>query len=245
MNFRRLSRPEVAINLTPLIDVVFLLLIFFMVSTSFSEMTQLVVDLPEAEGIAAIPGSPARQQAFNDLVMDADRVVRRDLMHVGEQEEAVRSLPLRLLETARQTPHLDHQLEQLNPQLWLEEQSGGYRNLDAAGFQTMLPVYPPGRYPTVDLEQVLSGTLPERLIRDRIVLIGHVAPSLRDLFEIPHSRFKTSAQFFEVPGVELHAQRLEALQSLLEKEAPPIRAAQGWQRDGLLLAMVRRARETR
>ena len=192
----------------------------------------------EAEGIAAIPGSPARQQAFNDLVMDADRVVRRDLMHVGEQEEAVRSLPLRLLETARKTPNLDHQLEQLNPQLWLEEQSGGYRNLDAAGFQTMLPVYPPGRYPTVDLQQVLRGPLPERLIRNRIVLIGHVAPSLRDLFEIPHSRFKTSAQFFEVPGVELHGQRLEALQSLLDKEAPPIQAAQGWQRHGLLLAMV-------
>ena len=52
MNFRQLRRPEVSINLTPLIDVVFLLLIFFMVSTSFSEMTQLVVDLPEAEGIA-------------------------------------------------------------------------------------------------------------------------------------------------------------------------------------------------
>ena len=192
----------------------------------------------EAEGIAAIPGSPARQQAFNDLVMDADRVVRRDLMHVGEQEEAVRSLPLRLLETARKTPHLDHQLEQLNPQLWLEEQSGGYRNLDAAGFQTMLPVYPSGRYPTVDLQQVLRGPLPKRLIHNRIVLIGHVAPSLRDLFEIPQSRFKTSAQFFEVPGVELHGQRLEALQSLLDKEAPPIQAAQGWQRHGLLLAMV-------
>ena len=50
MNFRQLHRPEVSINLTPLIDVVFLLLIFFMVSTSFSELTQLVVDLPEAEG---------------------------------------------------------------------------------------------------------------------------------------------------------------------------------------------------
>ena len=49
MNFRQLRRPEVSINLTPLIDVVFLLLIFFMVSTSFSELTQLVVDLPEAE----------------------------------------------------------------------------------------------------------------------------------------------------------------------------------------------------
>ena len=50
MNFRQLRRPEVSINLTPLIDVVFLLLIFFMVSASFSELTQLVVDLPEAQG---------------------------------------------------------------------------------------------------------------------------------------------------------------------------------------------------
>ena len=53
MNFRQLRRPEVSINLTPLIDVVFLLLIFFMVSTSFSELTQLVVDLPEADGSPA------------------------------------------------------------------------------------------------------------------------------------------------------------------------------------------------
>ena len=53
MNFRQLRRPEVSINLTPLIDVVFLLLIFFMVSTSFSQLTQLVVDLPEAEGTPA------------------------------------------------------------------------------------------------------------------------------------------------------------------------------------------------
>ena len=53
MNFRQLRRPEVSINLTPLIDVVFLLLIFFMVSTSFSELTQLVVDLPESRGAPA------------------------------------------------------------------------------------------------------------------------------------------------------------------------------------------------
>jgi biopolymer transport protein ExbD len=43
----------VSINLTPLIDVVFLLLIFFMVSTSFSELTQLTVNLPEADGARA------------------------------------------------------------------------------------------------------------------------------------------------------------------------------------------------
>ncbi len=50
MKFRRQRRDELAINLTPLIDVVFLLLIFFMVSTSFTKSTQLAINLPEAEG---------------------------------------------------------------------------------------------------------------------------------------------------------------------------------------------------
>ena len=38
----------VQVNLTPLIDVVFLLLIFFMVSTSFTRENQLQINLPEA-----------------------------------------------------------------------------------------------------------------------------------------------------------------------------------------------------
>ena len=66
MNFRQLRRPEVSINLTPLIDVVFLLLIFFMVSTSFSEMTQLLVDLPEAAG------SPATTDEALILTVDVE-----------------------------------------------------------------------------------------------------------------------------------------------------------------------------
>ena len=52
MNFRRQRLEEVNVNLTPLIDVVFLLLIFFMVSTSFTRETQLTIDLPEASGTA-------------------------------------------------------------------------------------------------------------------------------------------------------------------------------------------------
>jgi len=50
LNFRRHRREEVTVNLTPLIDVVFLLLIFFMVSTTFTRETQLSIDLPEAQG---------------------------------------------------------------------------------------------------------------------------------------------------------------------------------------------------
>ena len=43
---RREDSPD--ITLTPLIDVVFLLLIFFMVSTTFSQYSQLEIELPEA-----------------------------------------------------------------------------------------------------------------------------------------------------------------------------------------------------
>lgn len=50
MQFRRQKNAEVAVNLTPLIDVVFLLLIFFMVSTTFTQETHLSLDLPEATG---------------------------------------------------------------------------------------------------------------------------------------------------------------------------------------------------
>jgi len=41
---------EASVELTPLIDVVFLLLIFFMVSTTFIRETQLKIELPEAAG---------------------------------------------------------------------------------------------------------------------------------------------------------------------------------------------------
>lgn len=56
MNFRRQRAEEVSVNLTPLIDVVFLLLIFFMVSTTFTRETQLQLDLPQAES-----GQPVEQ----------------------------------------------------------------------------------------------------------------------------------------------------------------------------------------
>ncbi len=52
MKFRRQRRDEVGVNLTPLIDIVFLLLIFFMVSTTFTRETQLSIDLPEADAAA-------------------------------------------------------------------------------------------------------------------------------------------------------------------------------------------------
>ena len=51
MNFRAgRHREEPDVNLTPLIDVVFLLLIFFMVSTTFNKQSEISIQLPQAAG---------------------------------------------------------------------------------------------------------------------------------------------------------------------------------------------------
>lgn len=48
MNLKPNREDNVELNLTPLIDVVFLLLIFFMVSTTFEKQAKLKVQLPDS-----------------------------------------------------------------------------------------------------------------------------------------------------------------------------------------------------
>jgi biopolymer transport protein ExbD len=62
VKFRRKPRETVDINLASLIDVVFILLLFFVVTTTFTRETQLRVDLPEA-----VSGSPAEDQQVKHL----------------------------------------------------------------------------------------------------------------------------------------------------------------------------------
>ena len=50
------------------------------------------------ENIEAIPQSPKEQIAYNDIILDKDRVVRRDLLHVSSKSEREVSLPMRLTE---------------------------------------------------------------------------------------------------------------------------------------------------
>ena len=71
MKFRRKPRETVDINLASLIDVVFILLLFFVVTTTFTRETQLRVDLPEA-----VSGSPSEDQTVKqlDIAISADGV---------------------------------------------------------------------------------------------------------------------------------------------------------------------------
>ena len=67
MNFRRKKREKLDITLISMIDVLFVLLLFFMVSTTFNNHTQIKVTLPEANG------APAEQSSkMVTLTIDAD-----------------------------------------------------------------------------------------------------------------------------------------------------------------------------
>ena len=68
MQLRSSSKEDPEISLTSLIDVVFLLLIFFMVSTTFEHQAVLKVDLPEAKNVS----SPEDQPNSFELVIDPD-----------------------------------------------------------------------------------------------------------------------------------------------------------------------------
>ena len=58
MNLRVRPRAEPEINLTSLIDVVLLLLVFFMVSTSFVKQSQISIRLPAAESSSIVEELP-------------------------------------------------------------------------------------------------------------------------------------------------------------------------------------------
>lgn len=116
MNLRPYRRPHPDINLTPLIDVVFLLLIFFMVSTTFKDEARLRVQLPQAQGeeVKAEESEQIRvliDQSGNYFVDDRAVVDRSPLTLVralngalGGHREGRRDLPVLILADAN-TPH--------------------------------------------------------------------------------------------------------------------------------------------
>ena len=177
-----------------------------------------------AENIPAIPGTPDRQQGFNDLVLDNDGVIRRDLVHVSNQVLSVRSLALRLIETANQEADLDQKIEALPSDLWLSKNAGGYLNLPGAGYQTMLDTNNLNSIPIRSFSELLDQSINPADIKNKIVLIGTTARSIKDVYEIPQSRFHDGDSFLQIPGVKIHALRVLNLTDLLQNKKPSIHA---------------------
>lgn len=111
MKFQRRRGEEPEVNLTPLIDVVFLLLIFFMVSTTFERETEITLELPEATGEPIVSEKKVveisidargryyinKQELINTRIDTLKRAIKKA---AGEDEE-----PQVILSADRNTPH--------------------------------------------------------------------------------------------------------------------------------------------
>jgi len=106
------TKEEPTVDLTSLIDVVFLLLLFFMVSTTFERQALMKVELPDAsaveenvevpDGLELVIDDEGRMYLNDQRLIDSEPRTIRAAMHqeVGEN----RDIPL-ILRADRQTPH--------------------------------------------------------------------------------------------------------------------------------------------
>lgn len=96
MKLRERSRADFLVDITPLVDVVFLMLIFFMVSTSFTASNSLKLDLPSSK-------SKQQVQQTNQVVVS----IRADgQLYVQDEPVADGELRKRILNVTKGDPNM-------------------------------------------------------------------------------------------------------------------------------------------
>ncbi len=182
-------------------------------------------------GIAGPPGIPAQQLGFVDLLVDRDSVVRRALLFMSRDpkspcsSETALSLLLAQEYLLRQH-HIQGKFDS-NQQFQLAHthfypisgHDGGYQAAESGGYQILLNYRSANAVaPIVSITDLLENKVDPQLIKNRLVLIGSTASSLKDEFLTPFSEGK--AEDATMPGVILHAQiASQILSAVLDKQS--------------------------
>ncbi len=191
-----------------------------------AELTQVFKTTPNLVGIEklGLGGSQAvkpppilrdRQLVgFNNVLTDADDTVRRGWLYGWYEDGTIlHSFALKLAMIYLEAEGIPITLSTRTKSIDLTQQvlprfkrnDGGYVASDAGGFQYLANLRgPTGSFRVVSMSQVLAGEISPELFRDRIVLIGSAASSVKDVHNTSYS-----ARFFKQPqstfGVELQA----------------------------------------
>lgn len=173
----------------------------------------------EKNGPPAPPNIPEERVGFNDLLLDPDNVVRRNLMFADTKDGTSYSFSLRLalsylLPKGIQPENNPNNSDSIQ---WgkanfipLLNSSGGYQTIDDQGYQILLNYRSANDgAKMISLTKFLYGNIPKSWIEDKIVLIGTVAPSGKDLFLTPYSPAQKKAP--RMPGVLVHAQMVSQI----------------------------------
>jgi biopolymer transport protein ExbD len=101
MNFRRKKREKLDITLISMIDVLFVLLLFFMVSTTFNRNTEVNIKLPEADGAEAEEHRKMVTLTIHELVNQTIDTLKQELHKLAEHSG---HLPF-IINADGKTPH--------------------------------------------------------------------------------------------------------------------------------------------
>jgi len=110
MKFRQRPQPDLDVNITPLIDIVFLLLIFFMVSTTFKQDFEVSIELPKAASEEKLVDKTLNItiDAKGTYYINSQKLVNNKMssLKAGIQKSAKGNLKLPVIISADgQTPH--------------------------------------------------------------------------------------------------------------------------------------------
>lgn len=179
-------------------------------------------------GPSSPPNVPESQVGFNDLPIDPDGVVRRNLLFVATQDTALTSFSLQLALAYLKDRGISPQESQINPEylqlgkavfIPLKKDSGGYQNIQAEGYQVILNYRSAHNVArTIPLSEFLDRQIEPNWVKDKIVIIGSTASSLKDNFSTPYSPAEEKNP--TMPGVILHAQMVSQLLDAAMGERP-------------------------
>src|SRR5262245_34368514 len=208
----------------------------------FRSDPRIVVVTKFGEGASSGVRPPAAlretdQVGFNDIIVDPGGIVRRGLLFLDDGQTAIHSFALRLALRYLEREGVGPQADPQRPALLrlgrttirpLEPNDGGYVGADAAGYQFLLD-FEGARHPfrSLELTTVLEGQFEPEAVRDKVVLIGVTAESIKDDFYTPYSRGLREAQF--VPGVAVHGHIVSQLLRMALDGAQPMRTPAEWQ----------------
>jgi CHASE2 domain-containing sensor protein len=165
----------------------------------------------------APPQLLAQKQQVADIstIVDPDGVVRRGNLYPiadGSPESKIPSLALKVAYVYLSRLGINPEATEAG---WLrlgkavfppfEENDGGYSNADDRGYQILIDWrgLPHESFIHVSVMDVLGGKIPPEQFRDKIVLIGAYAPSLRDSFYTPYSKYRGGSTPKPTFGVEI------------------------------------------
>ncbi len=172
----------------------------------------------------------SQQLGFTDMMVDPGGIVRRGLFFMDDGTDVYFSLALRLAMLYLQEEGITPAPDPVNPAHMrlgpttfrpFESNDGAYIRADAGGYQFLLDYRDtPGSFPRISLTDFLAGNYNPALVKDKLVLIGVTAVSVKDEFFTPRSY--TYGETYQTYGLALHANIVSQLiRAALNGDAPP------------------------